>query len=126
VLARFGIRIVAALAGIVVGIVIAVAVLDDFSADATAIVEATILFWIVHVIVQFLALRIFVRDPSVSLALLLALASTIVSLVIVNIVVSGVSVHGVGTYLVAGIIIWICTAIADVIGGRVIRERRRG
>jgi len=126
VLARFGIRIVAALAGILVGIVLAVALLSGVDADATAIVEATIVFWIVHIIVSFFALRVFVRDPSVSLALLLALASTIVSLIVVNIIVSGVSVDGVGNYLVAGIIIWICTAIADVIGGRMIRERRRG
>ena len=76
-------------------------------------------------IVSFFALRVFVRDPSVSLALLLALASTILSLIVVNIIVSGVSVDGVGDYLLAGIIIWICTAIADVIGGRMIRDRRR-
>ena len=114
------------LIGIVVGIVLAVAILSGVSADATAIVEATIVFWIVHIIVMFFALRVFVRDPSVSLAMLLALASTIVSLIIVNIIVSGVSVDGVGNYLLAGIIIWICTAIADVIGGRMIRERRRG
>ena len=79
-----------------------------------------------HIIVSFFALRVFVRDPSVSLALLLALASTILSLIVVNIVVSDFSVDGVGNYLVAGIIIWICTAIADVVGGRMIRERRRG
>ena len=75
---------------------------------------------------MFLALRIFVRDPSVSMAILLALAATILSLIIVNILVSGVSVDGVGNYLVAGIVIWICTAIADVVGSRMIRERRRG
>ena len=124
-LARFGIRILAALGGIFVGIVLAVALLSGVSADATAIVEAVIVFWIVHIVVTFLALRIFVRDPSASLAMLLALASTIVSLIIVNIFVSGISVDGASNYLLAGIIIWICTAIADVIGQRMIRERRR-
>ena len=125
VLARFGIRILAALGGIFVGIVIAAAVLGGVDADATAIVEATIVFWVVHIVVTFFALRVFVRDPSVSLALLLALASTIVSLIVVSIVASDFSVDGVGDYVVAGIIIWICTAIADVIGGHLIRERRR-
>ena len=125
-LARWGIRIAASLIGIAVGIVLAVAILSGFSAGATAIVEATIVFWIVHIIVMFLGLRIFVRDPSVSMAILVALAATILSLIIVNILVSGVSVDGVGNYLVAGIIIWICTAIADVVGTRMIRDRRRG
>ena len=123
--ARLGIRIVSALVGIFVGIVLAAAIFGDFSASAAGIVEATVIFWIVHVIVTFLALRVFVREPSVSMAILLALASTIVSLVIVNLIVSDVSVHGVGTYLGAGIVIWICTAIADVIGQRMIRARRR-
>jgi hypothetical protein len=125
VLARFGIRILASLGGIFVGIVLAVALLSGVSASATAIVEAVIVFWIVHIIVSFFALRVFVRDPSVSLALLLALASTIVSLIIVNLAVSDFSVDGAADYLVAAIIIWICTAIADVIGQRMIRERRR-
>jgi len=125
VLARFGIRIAAALAGILVGIVLAVALLSGVDAGATAIVEATIVFWVVHIVVSFFALRVFVRDPSVSLALLLALASTIISLIVVNLVISDFSVDGAANYLVAAIIIWICTAIADVIGGRIIRERRR-
>jgi hypothetical protein len=125
VLARWGIRIASSLIGIAVGIVLAVAILGGFSASATAIVEATVVFWIVHIIVMFFALRVFVRDPSVSMAILLALAATILSLIIVNIIVSGVSVDGVGDYLVAGIIIWICTAIADVVGTRMIRDRRR-
>ena len=125
-LARWGIRIASSLIGIAVGIILAVAILSGFSAGATAIVEATIVFWIVHIIVMFLGLRIFVRDPSVSMAILVALAATILSLIIVNILVSGVSVDGVGNYLVAGIIIWICTAIADVVGTRMIRDRRRG
>ena len=122
--ARMGIRIVTSLLGIAIGIVIAVAVLDGFSADTTSIIVATIVFWIVHVIVLFFAMRVFVRNPSVSMALLLALASTILSLIIVNLIVSDISISGVGTYLVAGIIIWLCTAIADVIGTRKIRQQR--
>ena len=124
-LARWGIRIVASLVGIAAGIIISVALLDDFSASTAGIVEATIVFWVVHIVVSFFALRVFVRDPSVSLALLLALASTIISLIVVNLVISDFSVDGAANYLVAAIIIWICTAIADVIGGRMIRERRR-
>jgi len=126
VLARLGIRIVASLVGIAAGIVISVATLSGFSASATSVVVATLLFWVVHVVVQFLALRIFVRGPSVSLAVLLALASTIVALIIVSVAVSGVSVRGASTYLEAGVIIWICTAVADVIGTRKIRARRFG
>jgi hypothetical protein len=124
-LARWGIRIVASLVGIAAGIIISVALLDDFSASTAGIVEATIVFWIVHIIVNFFAVKVLIRQPSVAIAGLLALASTIVSLIIVNIIVSDVSISGATTYVLATLIIWITTAVADVIGGRMIRDRRR-
>jgi len=124
-LARWGIRIVASLVGIAAGIIISVALLDDFSASTAGIVEATIVFWVVHIIVNFFAVKVLIRQPSVAIAGLLALASTIVSLIIVNIIVSDVSISGATTYVLATLIIWITTAVADVIGGRMIRDRRR-
>jgi hypothetical protein len=125
-LARLGIRVVASLAGILIGIVVSVAVLSGFSATPRAIVVSTALFWIVHLVVTFIALRVLIRQPSVATAGLLALASTIVSLIIVNIVVSGLKIHGVTTYLIATVIIWISTALGDMIGRRKIRARRVG
>ena len=124
-LVRWGIRIAASLIGIAGGLVLSVGLLSDFSGSTTAIVEATIVFWIVHLIVNFLALRVLIRQPSVALAGLLALASTIVALIIVNVIVSGISIRGVSTYILATLIIWITTAAADFVGGRMIRERRR-
>ncbi len=122
--ARLGIRVVASLAGIFVGIVLSVALLDDFSASAEGIVVATFLFWIVFLVVNFIALRILIRQPSVALAGILALASTIVSLFIVSALVSGLRIRGVSDYFAATIIIWACTAVSDMIGRRKIRERR--
>jgi hypothetical protein len=124
-LARWGIRIIASLVGIAAGIILSVALLSDFSASTTGVVEATIVFWIVHIIVNFFAVKVLIRQPSVAVAGLLALASTIVSLIVVNIIVSDVSISGVTSYVLATLIIWITTAAADVIGGRMIRERRR-
>jgi putative membrane protein len=125
VLARWGIRLLTSLAGIAVGIVVSATVLDDFSIDAGALVVATVLFWIVHLTVQFLALRVLIRQPSVALAGLLALASTIVALIVVNIIVSGMSIHGIATYVLATLIIWLATVVGDVFGHRMIRARRQ-
>ena len=123
-LARWGIRLAASLAGIAVGIVVAATVLDRFSVDAGALVFATVLFWIVHLIVQFLALRVLIRQPSVALAGLLALASTVVALIVVNVVVDGMSISGASTYVLATLIIWLSTVVGDIVGGRMIRARR--
>ena len=124
-LARWGIRIASSLIGIAVGIVLSTAIFDGFSSTTAGVVEATIVFWIVFLIVNFLALRVLIRQPSVGLAGLLALGSTIVSLIIVNLIVSDISIRGVSTYLGATLVIWISTVVADSIGRRMIRDRRR-
>jgi hypothetical protein len=113
------------LVGVAVGIVVASAALSDLSLSATALVETTVIFWLIHIAVQFLALRILVRQPSVALAGLLAVASTIVSLIIVDLIVPGLRIHGASTYLFATLIIWVATALADMIGTRMIRDRRQ-
>jgi len=112
------------LVGVAAGILVASAVLSDMSISATALAETTVVFWLVHIGVQFLALRVLVRQPSVALAGLLAVASTIVSLIIVVLLVSGLTIHGASTYLFATLIIWVTTAAADMIGQRMIRDRR--
>ncbi len=86
----------------------------DFSASSKAIVVSTLLFWVVHLVVNFIAM-----------AGLLALASTVIALIVVNLFVSGLSIHGVSTYVIATLIIWIATALSDMLGRRKIRERRR-
>jgi len=125
VLRRLGIRFAASLIGIAAGILASSAVLSRFSVDAAAVVQATLLFWIIHLGVQLIALRVLVRQPSIALAGLLAMASTIVALIIVNLIVSGLYIRGASTYVLATLIIWAFTAASDTIGRRTARERRR-
>jgi hypothetical protein len=40
-------------------------------------------------------------------------------------VVDGLTVHGIQTYVAAGVIIWLTTSLSDVIGRRMIRARRQ-
>jgi hypothetical protein len=124
-LTRWGIRLGSSLVGIAVGLLLSAAVISTFSISVTALVEATLIFWLVHFIVQVIALRVLIRQPSIALAGLLALASTIVSLFIVNAIVSGLTIHGAKTYIPAALIIWLTTALGDTIGARAIKERRR-
>ena len=124
VLARWGIRFASSLVGIAVGILISAVALGDMSISASGLIEAALLFWIVHIIVSFIALRILVRQPSIAMAGLLALGATIVSLIIVNLIIGGMKIHGPGTYVVATLIIWICTVIGDAVGRSMIRDRR--
>ena len=99
--------------------------MSKVSISASALVEATLIFWVVHFIVQVTALRILIRQPSIALAGLLALASTVVFLIIVNLIVDGLTIHGPEAYIPATLIIWLATAISDTIGNRKIKARRR-
>jgi len=123
-LMRLAIRFACSLIGIAAGLLICGGVLTQFHISAVAVVEATLLFWVIHMIVQLIALRVLVREPSVALAGLLALASTIISLIIVAAIIPGLTIHRFYTYALATIIIWITTALADMIGRRIVRKRR--
>ncbi len=123
-LRRWGIRLGTSLVAIAAGLLISSAALSDFSVNSGGLLEATLLFWIVHIVVSFLALRVLIRQPSVAMAGLLALASTIVALVIVALVVPGLNIHGAGTLVAATVIIWLATVIGDFVARRLIRERR--
>jgi len=125
VLRRQAIRFGVSLAGIAAGVLISSAVLSRFSIDTAALIEATLLFWIVHILVSIFALRVLVRQPSVALAGLLALASTVVALIIVNLVISGLSISGATTYVAATLIIWATTAVSDVYERRLIQADRQ-
>ena len=112
--------------GIAAGLLLSDALLSEFSIDAAALVEATLIFWVIHLGVQVLALRVLVRQPSIALAGLLALASTIVALIVVNAIVSGLTIHGASTYVLATLIVWLTTSVSDTICRRRVRDRRRG
>ncbi len=112
------------LVAIAAGLLVCSALLSGFSIGVASLIEATLLFWIIHLIVQFLALRILIRQPSVAMAGLLALGSTVVALILVNIIVSGFSVGKAVNYVLATLIIWLAIAGGDVFARRTIREQR--
>ena len=123
-LVRWTIRLLSSLIGIAAGLIISDATLSNFHISVEGVVVATMVFWVVHIVVSFLALRVLIRQPSIAMAGLLAVASTIISLVIVSFIVSSMKVTGFSTYVLATLIIWATTAIGDIVGQRMIRARR--
>jgi hypothetical protein len=121
---RLAIQLLAGLVGVAAGLLVCDVALEDLSISAAGLLEATLVFWVAHIVVQFIALKVLVRQPSIALAGLLALASTIAALFIAVAVVPGLSVHGAQTYVWATLIIWATTAAADVFARRTIRDKR--
>jgi len=124
VLRRLAIRLLAGLVGVAAGLLVCDVALENLSISAAGLLEATLVFWVAHIVVQFLALKVLVRQPSIALAGLLALASTIIALFIAVAVVPGLAVHGAQTYVWATLIIWATTATADVFARRTARDER--
>ena len=117
-------RMLASLVGIAVGLTLAAALLTGFSVTAGALIGATLVFWVVHLVVDWFALKVLIRNPSIATAGLVALASTIVSLLVVDVVVSGLTIDGATTYVIATLIIWVTTTIAIAVGRHALRQRR--
>ncbi|MFM7224177.1 MAG: hypothetical protein ACKOBG_01400 [Actinomycetota bacterium] len=124
-LARLGIRVVTGLVGAVVGLVLSAALLSGVSLTVTGLIQAAIVFWIIHVLVTFVALRALVREPTITRVVFLPMLVTIASLVICSILVSGLSIHGPMSYVWSGLILWACMAAAHAGGRRKLREQRR-
>jgi hypothetical protein len=122
---RLRMRVFSSLIGIFVGLIVSAAVLSRFSVTLTALVVATLVFWVVHIVAELLALRVFFRDPSFLMLLVVSLGATVVSLIVVELFVSGLSIHGAGTYVEAALIIWACTSVSLAAGRHRLRERRR-
>ena len=124
VLERWGIRLATSLVGICTGLILSSALIDGFKMSLTSLIQATLIFWGVHFFVQVVALRTLIRQPSVALAGLLALAATVIALAIVNVIVGGLKVGGPSNYVLAALIIWITTAAGDTFATRKLRARR--
>ena len=113
-LARWGIRLGSSLAGIAVGLLLGSILLSSMTISVAALVEATVIFFGVNFVVQIMALRVLVRQPSVALA----------ALFIVNLIVSGLHFGGIGSYVGAALLVWLGMAAGDAFGDRKLRDRR--
>jgi len=117
-------RVFSSLIGIFVGLIVSAAALSHFSVTLTALVVATGVFWVVHIVADLLALKVFFRDPSFLMLLVVSLGATVVSLIVVELFVSGLSISGAVTYVEAALIIWACTSVSLPAGRHRLRERR--
>lgn len=118
-------RIGAGLGGILVGLLVADLVLPGVSLSATGLIEATLVFWVVLIVVSFVGLRAVVNEPTIRRVVLMPLLVTVAALVITSILVDGLHIDGVLTYVWTGAILWIATGASQGIGHRIDRNRRR-
>jgi uncharacterized membrane protein YvlD (DUF360 family) len=108
---RLLVRTLIALVANAVGLIVAAAVLDKMSLDATGFVIAVVIFTIVYALIQpFLVVQL--RRYGAAVLGGVALIATLVALIITDLLSDGFSISGVLTWVLAALIVWIVSLVA--------------
>ena len=111
---RLLVRLVIAFASNGVGLIVAAAVLDGMSLDATGFVVSVVIYTIVFALLQPFLISVLRRSPAPVLGGV-ALIATLVSLIVTTLLTDGLSIHGVGTWIAATVIVWLGSVLAAFI-----------
>ena len=108
---RLLVRTLISLVGNAVGLIVAAAILDDMSLDASGFVVAVIVFTIAFVLLQpFLVVQVRRGFPAAVGGV--SLIATFISLVITVAVSDGIAISGVVTWIAATFIVWLASLLA--------------
>jgi uncharacterized membrane protein YvlD (DUF360 family) len=97
-----------------VGLIVAAAVLDGMSLDATGFVVSVVIYTIVFALLQPFLISVLRRSPAPVLGGV-ALIATLVSLIVTTLLTDGLSIDGVGTWIAATVIVWLGSVLAGFI-----------
>jgi uncharacterized membrane protein YvlD (DUF360 family) len=97
-----------------IGLIIAAALLDKMELDWTAFIFALIIFTIVEA-VALPGIRKVAESKAPAISSGVALIATFVALLITDVLSDGLDIEGIGTWLLATLIVWICTMVAALI-----------
>jgi hypothetical protein len=111
---RLLVRTVIALASNAVGLIVAAAVLDEVSLDATGFVIAVVVFTVVFSLLQpFLVMSL--RQSRAAVLGGVALIATLASLIVTVLVTDGLSIDGLTGWILGTLIVWLASVLAGFI-----------
>ena len=126
---RLLVRLLIAFVSNGVGLIVGALVLDGMKLNATGFVVSVVIYTILFALLQPFLVSMLRRSPGPVLGGV-ALIATLVSLVVTTIVTDGLSIHGIGTWIAATVIVWLASVLAAFIlpflGLRKFLEERRG
>jgi uncharacterized membrane protein YvlD (DUF360 family) len=111
---RLLVRLLIAFASNGVGLIVAAAVLDGMTLDATGFVVSVVIYTIVFALLQPFLISVLRRSPAPVLGGV-ALIATLVSLIVTTLLTDGLSIDGVGTWIAATVIVWLGSVLAAFI-----------
>ncbi len=96
------------------GLAAAAVLLDDFSLNGTSFVIAVLIFSAATVVLGPLIVKLTVQHANYLMGGI-ALVTTFVGLAVTNLVSDGISIHGVSTWVLATLIVWIFSVIGGLV-----------
>ena len=108
------IRIVLALAGNAIGLLVASLVLDKMTISGVAFVIAVVIFTVLTAVIEPILDRIAERNAP-ALQGGSALLTTLLALVVTALLSDGLAISGTATWILATVIVWLVTVVAGVI-----------
>ena len=111
---RLLVRMAIAFVSNAVGLIVAAALLDGMSLDATGFIVAVAVFTIVFALLQPFLFSVLRLSPGPVLGAV-ALIATLAALIVTELFTDGLSIRGVGTWLAATVIVWLGSVLAALI-----------
>lgn len=97
-----------------VGLAVATVLLSGFSINGVAFVMAVLIFTVVEVVAGPLIMKIALKNLP-ALVGGIALVTTLVGLIVTDVVSDGLSISGLSTWVVATLIVWLCSLLAGLV-----------
>lgn len=119
---RLGIRILLSLAASAIGLIVCALLLDEFEISVEAFPFAVILFGIANAIVEPIVAFALLRWLHAAIGLIALLANAL-TLWLTDVISTGIDVRGVGTFVLATLIIWVVNVVLELVPGPWRRER---
>lgn len=108
------IRVVLLLAGNAIGLLVAALVLSRMSLNGLGFLLAVVIFTIAAVVIRPLIAKV-ARENAPALEGGSALVTTFIALVVTDLFSDGLSISGIGTWLLATVIVWLGSLLAGVV-----------
>jgi len=114
---RILIRVGLSLAGNAIGLLVASLLLDKMDVSGAAFLIAVVIFTVLTVVIEPLIVKL-TSSKAEALEGGSALITTLLALIITALLSDGLNIDGVGTWILATVIVWIVTLIAGVVLAR--------
>lgn len=112
---RFLVRTLVMLLANAIGLLVAAALLDGMTVDVSAFIIAVLIFTVVLALATPFLTSQLRRGGSTAALGGVALIATLVSLVVTDLISDGFTISGVGTWVMAAVIVWAASLIAAFI-----------